>query len=319
MKTIISIDWGGTSIRAVAICDSRVLYLPTIAAANIRTISDEALKTVCNKLREIVPGPLQDVVWLAGAAGAADEQAVRRVTDALQNISPQRSVCHIFPDYVCNHASALGGESGILSINGTGSLVYTDLGPSPRRLGGWGYLLDESPSGAFFGRMTLKAVLEYLDGDETKTAIAKAFGAKHYQPETDKILQDLYRADNQQHHLGHFADILTACYEQNDKTATEIISTSINVLIKQFKQIVNLINRPEPAKIAGCGGLWENWPEFTTWLAGAIKASDLALTIEPPVYRPVFGALIHQARFDSNLQKTFQAIPEKEKLYDRKN
>lgn len=319
MRTLVCIDWGGTSIRAVRITQGRVYSPPSFAAANIRSISAENLRDISNRLSTSLNVASEATDWLVGAAGAADLDAAERVTKVILSISGPKSTCRIFPDFLCNHAAALGGKTGILSVNGTGSLLYAESDEEERRLGGWGYLLDESPSGAFFGKLTLQSVLSFMEGDEAARGIAEEYGVQYGKPDRQKILNDLYRSDNQQHYLGNFSKILTKAFDGGDKRAIELVEKSIFALINQLKYLLTHNKATFPIVVSGIGGLWENWPTFSKLIGQALSEARLPVVLKRPVYRPVFGPLLLQGkkqREETGFSKILQTISDKEMRYE---
>lgn len=315
MSKIACLDWGGTKISAICIVEGKLVAEKEIPAANIRTVSDIALERICNELKQLTGESCAHLTWVIGAAGAGDCRAAARIEKKLQEISGSGSKYLIFPDYICNHAAAFAAGPGILSINGTGSLIFAEKNEKSVMVGGWGYLLDEAPSGAFFGRQTLKSVLEFLEGNHDCEGIADEFSRQHFPPERSRILDQLYRADNLQHQLGRFARVLTSCYDNHDPQAMAIVSASVAILIRQLKQAASLGHEAPDLAISGWGGLWQNWSAFHNIVEIAIKKADLQQKFQQPIYKPVFGPLLYQAKFDSMLKEALVSIPEEEKRY----
>lgn len=320
MRTLVCIDWGGTSIRAVRIAQGRIYSPSSFAAANIRTISAENLHDIANRLSTTLNVTSETTDWLIGAAGAADRVAAEKITKMMLSISGSDSTCKIFPDFLCNHAAAFGGKNGILSVNGTGSLLYAKNDDEERQLGGWGYLLDESPSGAFFGKLTLQSVLSFLEGDEEAQKIAEEYSVQYGKPDRHRILNDLYRSDNQQHYLGNFSKILTKAFDSGDKRARELIEKSIFVLINQLKYLISHSKENFPLVLSGIGGLWENWAIFSKLIRQALNKAKLPVVLKRPLYHPVFGPLLLQSKKqqqETSFAKILQTISEEEMRYER--
>lgn len=317
MTTIVSIDWGGTSCRAMRLSSDGTTFFCSLPAANLRTISNEALAFLSAELRRALCCPADiPVIWLAGAAGASDGLAVERAKKALLTGCAPGSTCEIYPDYLCNHAAFFAGGDGILSVNGTGSLLYCRCGDEEKRFGGWGYLLDETPSGARFGLLVLRAVLANLEGEKKFETITRIFTEKHFLPQTAKILAELYQSVNQQNYLGRFSNVLTAAYDTNDAAAKKLVSGSIELLIKQLKQMLASGNRKN-LKLAGCGGLWENWPGFNGIVSAAINAAGLRLEKTTRSCSLVTGAFQHHVRLHPDFRQYLYLLKQGEKVNER--
>jgi len=314
VKSLISVDWGGTGFRAVQVDERGELKNFRTAAVNIRTISEAGLDKICSQIRENFPDvENSQLIWLIGAAGGSDEKASTRVKNRFSAFGMPGSECHLIPDYVANHAAVLGGQEGFLSINGTGSLLYLELNGLSERRGGWGYLLDEMPSGAFWGRQVLKSVLEHLEGESHRQAIAEEFCRQHYPPDLLKILAELYQAPNQQNKLGQFAGVLTSCYEESDDFAMNLIDTSIKFLIRQLKLWIEKLRPVETIPLSGCGGLWESWPLFRKLVSDQINREGLPIILKKPIFKPVWGPMVYFAKENEEIKKIFNSIANKEK------
>ncbi|GAB4276207.1 MAG: hypothetical protein Kow0029_18010 [Candidatus Rifleibacteriota bacterium] len=314
MTCLVSIDWGGTSLRAAFIGRNGLIGTSTMPAANIRTLSDERLNEIKENLaRQTENIEFQELKWLVGAAGAADTKAAERVKSCLLSISPKGSSCDVYPDYICNHASALGGNDGIISVNGTGSLLFAEFGHEHMRLGGWGYLLDEIPSGAYFGKLVLTCVLDFLEGNSSCKTIYDVYEMNMHPPDRSYILDRLYQAGNIQNHLGSFSKILTTSYDLGDATAQALVNASVERLIDMISRVIESFPATEQANLSFCGGLWENWPTFYNIVNSAITDRNLKITMHEPEYKNLFGPLIQKGKTDKLAASLFKKIPDKEK------
>ena len=231
----------------------------------------------------------------------------------IYNQLPSLKVCEIYPDYKCNHAAALGGESGILSINGTGSLLYYNNYNCDKRLGGWGYLFDNAPSGASFGRMVLKSALEYTEGDSSKKNIFNKLNHEYALKDATTILDEIYQSANQQNYLGQFANILTSCFDENVLEAKKLVKNSIGQMKKRLSCMLESISDTRPV-LSGIGGLWENWPEFAKIMDNMMKEDFPKISLKKPIYKNIFGPLIYQSKSCDECRHIFSLIPEKDKL-----
>jgi N-acetylglucosamine kinase-like BadF-type ATPase len=315
-----SVDWGGSKFRALLLCDSNAIHKIELPAANLRTITDSQYLTIRQHLNSCQA--LQNakkVIWLVGAAGANDEKAVNKAKENLLAISPPGSRVKIYPDYLCNHAAGFSGKEGIISVNGTGSFIYAQHNKQKFQAGGWGFVLDESPSGAYFGRLALQAVLAFLEGNHKMAGIAGHFTNLHYKPERKKILNQLYRAGNMQNFLGSFAIVLTKAADEQDKQAESLIDNSFAMLGKQLVWLTALMGSDKILSICGCGGLWQNWPTFEARFSKMLKKYKLPLQLKPPKLKAVVGPLIYYARNNEQAKERLALLPKKEIIYEQQN
>ncbi|MGM0598364.1 MAG: BadF/BadG/BcrA/BcrD ATPase family protein [Candidatus Rifleibacteriota bacterium] len=313
MTTVVSIDWGGTNLKAVCLRPEKKTLFYQAPASNIRLVRQADLRGIIHNLvTELQLASYSPDYLLIGAAGAGDKTAGQNLKAEINKQIPSLKVCKIYPDYKCNHAAALGGKSGILSINGTGSLLYYSNYSSEKRLGGWGYLFDSAPSGACFGRMVLRSALEYCEGTAAKKNIFNKLKQNYAFQDSATILSDIYQADNQQKHLGNFADVLTSCFDEEDSEAKKLINTSIEQLKARVSFMLESIPESFPT-MSGTGGLWDNWPEFAHLINEMVKNNFPRIKLRKPRYKYVYGPLIYQSKACKECNRIFSLIAEKDK------
>lgn len=317
MTLHVSADWGGTSFRAACISSDGSRSYCNFSAANIRSISAAKLSDLTQGLCQIIGAETDKIRWLIGAAGGSDINAAKKIETAFLAISPPGSSCEIFPDFVCNHASSLGGKDGIILVNGTGSLIYADINDQQQRKGGWGFLLDETPSGAYFGKLVLKSVLEYLEGDQSRHGIHQMFSQNFPATSRAMILDHLYGSANMQNHLGSFSKVLTSCYDSGEELSRDLINRSFEKLGDDCERLMTDFSCQENVYISGCGGLWDKWASFYHLVDKLLHIRNLKVTLIKPEYRSTFGPLLHVGKSDKSVEKIFLSIPDKEKKYER--
>jgi N-acetylglucosamine kinase-like BadF-type ATPase len=316
MTTVVSIDWGGTSLKAVCLKSDQKPAFYTAPASNLRLIKPQQLQQIVKDLQtELQIGSSSLDYLLIGAAGAGDQIAIENLKKEIYRQIPSLKVCKIYPDYKCNHAAALGGQKGLLSINGTGSLLYYSDYSYEKRFGGWGYIFDNAPSGACFGRMALQSALESYEGNTATKLITQKLEQNHDFSDSAAILNDIYRADNQQKHLGDFAYILTSCFDKKDQQATKLINNSLEHLKKRIAFMLEAISE-NSLPMSGIGGLWESWPEFFKLISNMVKNNFPQIALKKPVYKNIFGPLIYQSKNCKECSHIFSLIPEKDKIYE---
>lgn len=284
---MVSIDWGGSKARVALVNETGIVKRFTTKSANIRFLSSEQFKDLAQEILA-TSRITQPAVWLIGAAGAGHKTAVELLKSALLDVLPKGTEVHIYPDYLCNHAAAFGGGDGILCVNGTGSVIYARHNEHMVKSGGFGYLLDIAPSGAYFGRKALQLMLD-------TTAAARAEFCKFCQhlgladsPET--LLSELYSTDEPQRLLGRYAPILTMAYDSHNQMAQAIISSSIDHILEQL-----LICMPQGCNLPIClyGGLWDSWPTMIKIFKQKVETGNLALKTVEAQFSSDLGPLLY--------------------------
>ncbi len=265
-QTYVSIDWGGTHLSGVILTPDKSTKEFELPSCNLKLLTDENLSQICkNIIKEINPKDNSNITLLIGAAGVSNDKTADRVINSFRNLTKSIGNIEIYPDFLCNHAAFLKGEDGILSINGTGSILFGVKGKKQIRLGGWGYLFDETPSGGFFGKKYLESVLMGMEGSKNQLFYAQDFRQKYGLIEREELLNQIYSAPSIQNHLGKYSKDLISAYESGEPYASEIINKSITKLSSSIKEIISYLELKD-SKFCGSGGLWDNWKNFKNLL-----------------------------------------------------
>ncbi len=304
----ICIDWGGSELKGTCLsaagCDKEFSF----SAGNLRLLNEERLREICERLCAEISGlPCTSVIWLIGAAGADDRAAADRLAKMLEERCAITAAVHIYSDYACNHAACLAGGDGILSINGTGSVLYAVHADRKIRAGGWGFLLDETPSGAYFGRCALQGVLRQIEGESGYQDYYQAFCSRFGEPSRQRIIDELYRSSSLQRQLGSYAAILTTAFAKNNTMARQAVNNSIQLLVDSCVRLAATVGAGK-LQFCGSGGLWANWPEFFTLTGEEMQRQKASFTMTRPALSLHFGPLINFARTDADAKKLVEML-----------
>ncbi|MBI3039080.1 hypothetical protein HYY75_08545 [bacterium] len=260
---IVSLDIGGTKTRGIAVDVEAGIYLGFKAeSSNLRSIAAKNLKNLFHALSEILEKNFcgRASVWCIGGAGIRKERDRRRSYSILKLSRSNASKVHVFPDFEGNWGSAFGGNDGIVSINGTGSVIFGRAKNNETRAGGWGFLLDEFPSGALLGQWALQGTLAFLDGEKNHIQFHELFMKKHpeIKPSREGILEKIYASKETQKTLGSFAPIFIEAFEVRNKWANGKVENSLKLWGGQMNNIADSLNFHPPVPWCGIGGLWES-------------------------------------------------------------
>lgn len=294
MTSYISVDWGGTNLKGIVCSNGEVSEIFELPSGNIRTIHNQQLMKICKDLyqivRELCDPPYK---WLIGAAGAGNQSVINLLKVAITMAAGSTQDIEIYPDYLCNHAASLCGSDGILSVNGTGSILFGVNGDKNIRLGGWGFLFDETPSGCYFGKKYIESVLMgFEDHKDFKYYSDTYIGPNGEKANRHEILGQIYSSDSPQNYLGKFSRFLTDAYDTNEPNAKEIIDTSVKKLSEAIAYLALELELSKP-RITGSGGLWDNWAPFRGLVETACKARGLNLEWQERSMPLVYGPLYH--------------------------
>lgn len=298
-RNYICIDWGGSELKGVCLTDQGFSRDFKYQSVNLRVADEQTLLEIALKLKNLADSlPGGTTLWLIGAAGADDAAASQRLKQLLASLDQQAEAIEIYSDYACNHAACLAGRDGILSINGTGSVLYGTADQEKLRTGGWGYLLDETPSGAYFGRRAIEGILRHLDGESGYENFYQACRNRFGEADRRRIIDELYRSSGIQARLGSYAPVLTASYDSGNPHAVKMIDDSVARLAAAIANQFRLL-KITTAQACGSGGLWANWPTFSGLVSRACAARHLDICWHRREFELFYGPLILFARTDA--------------------
>jgi len=288
-KPYVSVDWGGSELKGIFTGNNCEFKL---SAGNIRLLSEQQLLQICQKIVEIANIAGKTATWLIGAAGADDRAAADRLELAVKAAHSASKNVVIKSDYECNHAACLDGKDGILSINGTGSVIFARFGTNSIKLGGWGYILDELPSGAWFGRKALEGVLRCLEGSADYRAYLAVFEQHFGKAEKRAIIDELYQAPSMQKKLGEYAPVLTEALANGCQAAQQTIENSIVQLVNTCRQAAEKTGMTDTITLCGSGGLWEKWQNLSDYVEKEALQRGLKLQLIKPAQPLHLGPLM---------------------------
>lgn len=290
----IGVDGGGTKTETV-LCDitGNVLFhhlLPTPTNPNDVGISHAVARLAWEiQLAKESVGREESAVFsvFCGISGALNHR------DALL-----QGLCQNFPqDRITvdsDAANLLLSEvpvgDGCCLICGTGSVCFLKKRGEYFRIGGWGYLLDDSGSGYAMGREALEAVLRSYDGrgDATllRTAVLKKMGKNPWEN-----LSEIYEKGKA--YIASFAPLVFDCEAAGDRISFEIISRQARYLAELLQAAFDRMEDSETGLTAVLGGslfqktdvLFEQMKREITSIPILLKRAEM-----PPVFGALCGA-----------------------------
>jgi glucosamine kinase len=183
------------------------------------------------------------------------------------------------------HAGALGGEPGVVTIAGTGSVAYAVAADGRTQTrGGFGYLFGDEGS-AFW---IVRTLVSHAAKDES-CACADALNAYFGVPNLRALVRAFYAGDISRDRLASFAAFAIRSAAQGDGcgVASEIVENAANEIALLARSAI----LEEPCKLAFTGGLVRD-----SWFEARVHAATRALVprdaLVTPVTGPAEGALI---------------------------
>ena len=169
-KRTLGIEGGGTKTEWVLLAgesdEAKVLRRGVLPAANMRLITDEALRHIFS----VLPQDATHVgVYLAGCAMAEDRV---RLGALATSIWPEAQLA-VGSDRDSGLATAFCAEDGIAVIAGTGAAIHGRRGAQVEKAGGWGQLLGDRGGGYDLAMQGLRLVLTHFDLSQRITPLAE--------------------------------------------------------------------------------------------------------------------------------------------------
>ncbi len=265
-QVFVTLDSGGTAARGFAVRWPDGPVVPLAAPSrNLRIIVDLELGQLLLAMREqMAAGGLggETPLWLIGAAGGRPDHDGPRLTTLLDDLGVAQAGVRVWRDFEANHAAAFAGGDGVLSVNGTGSVVYGRWRGREGRRGGWGYLLEEVPSAGVCGRWAVQAILHALTGTPVSEVWAPLLAAR-LPVELDTmpaLLDHLYATPSPQKVLGRFAPFLTQAADLGCPWSRTHLREGFTAWAHDLLRLAAELALPVPAPVAVLGGLWQHWP-----------------------------------------------------------
>lgn len=232
---LIGIDGGGTSCRArITDRHGTILGEAQAGSANIFQDVDLAWRSVHQAVTEAFANAslpatcAQSSVLVAGLAGA---EAPAAVADFLHRARDSFADISLLSDAQIACLGAHAGEDGAIFIVGTGAIGVAQDQGQWRRVGGWGFPLNDLGSGAWLGQQAVRAALDQRDGIITRSALTDSIW-KIFPAGTDELISWSQMANSGDY--GSFAPLVFKAVAAHDPVAEALIAEQIQLLSRQM-------------------------------------------------------------------------------------
>lgn len=294
VSVFVGIDAGGTSIRVLA---ARGTAEPTheasLPGANPQreglARTAELLATAVQGAIDAFPSSPSGAVFVcAGIAGAGrPEEAKELATECRSRLDQVADVrVDVVHDGIVALEGAFSGESGVIIIAGTGSIVLARTHDGEYlRGGGWGYLIGDEGSGYALGAAGVRAVAREMDGGPS-TRMTAMLAESDAVDSKESLARLIYRAKTP---LQTFAPMVLTAAAEGDAVANEILVNQVTALATQLRELVS--NQTQIShQVTLVGGLSQN-ELFRSQLSATIARTLPGWSVVAPLETPVQGAL----------------------------
>lgn len=223
------------------------------------------------------------------SGGAEDKRAL--VTEIVKT---RKVILEI--DAVVALAGATGGEPGIITIAGTGSIAFgRNAAGKTARAGGWGYVFGDEGGGFDLARQGLRAALRYAEGWGPKTRLHAMFLEAADAKSANEVLHKFYSAEFPRPRIASFGRLVERAALEADAVANGILLKAAAQLAALASAVRRQLFEPGAAvRVAHMGGAFQSalLREQFRLLAEQEKGNACG----PPLYAPAAGALLEAYR-----------------------
>jgi len=288
----VGIDSGGTKCELL------------INDGNNRTIQKKTYKSIHYSLhgKDKLAGHLKEIIKKSlkeknlklnyckgiciGLAGAREKKDKINLEKQLKKSIGFNNII-IESDTVLALQGAFNGNSGLILICGTGSILYGNVNGKFLRIGGWGRRISDYGSGYEIGRNAIKHLVTEYD----KSKISKFSKAieKEFSFNKTNILENIYHKNFDFQHLVPF--VLKQA-EQNNKDALKIINKAVEDLSHHFELFFAVSGLRKKINLAFSGSIIENENVLSAKLKTKLKRNFKYINIINKLHSPSEGAIL---------------------------
>ncbi len=271
MKYILCIDGGGSK-TTLHIIDSQgivqeltsqgqVVEMTKGGCGNINFVGKEGMKITFHQLfddLEIHGVPISELstqcAIVTGMGGLGAVQNQEAVCELLEDFGFLKE--HIVPLSDAALSLEVVGEKGIILISGTGCIAFGRDGGETKRVGGFGKLIDDSPSGYGIGQFAIKSTLEEEQGYGTPTLLTKMI-KEHFK--VDRIYDIVVPIHSNEIGQDQIASLSKGVFEaarQGDIVANKIIAKTAKKLGLVLRNLLMLLQKEIDYNVYLIGGLF---------------------------------------------------------------
>ncbi|MCF4097441.1 BadF/BadG/BcrA/BcrD ATPase family protein [Maritalea mediterranea] len=250
----LGIDGGGTNCRA-RLADENLNILAQVRGGPANTtIGDgsqayNSIIDVSHKVFEeagLGQADMARTIACLGLAGAHLESSRRDF--AARDYPFAKTLVH--NDVETAREGAHLGEDGAVLIVGTGSAGLAKVKGEYFPVGGWGFHISDTASGAILGRALARRSIEVLDGLSEGSPLTQV-AIDHLGGDQNSLMAWSFKAWPKD--FASLAPFVVEYYEKNDPIAEELMQFEFD----QIKQFINWFKARGAQKLAIVGGLGE--------------------------------------------------------------
>ena len=295
VRVMIGIDGGGTKTEFCLFTEhGEILAREKLGGTNPNVYGLEAAQATLKQGIDAMLCVESEVCAIfAGIAGCGVESNRRAVLSFLKKNYPQLKI-EVRNDAYNVIYSTPYYQKCMMTIMGTGSVVFVKTEKDFLRLGGWGYLFDNGFSGYAIGRDAVMAALAAEDGVGEPTVLFDML-KKELKGGIFESIPVLYKKPKEE--IASYAKYVFRAYEQGDAVAGEILRERAAMLRHQIDRAAARYGLDSPIILAG--GLTRD----RDIVLGLLDNEHYSYVI--PELPPIYGACHYCARMVGEVPEDF--------------
>lgn len=283
--TLLGLDIGGSTTRAVATRDGDVLHDVSVGAANLASVGVAGVRRTLDEVVSRLGATKVDAVC-AGAAGADSHESLVALRDLIGERFPGAVVQVVHDTRII--LAAAERDTGIVLVSGTGSACW-GLSPAgaQARAGGWGYLLGDEGSGYAVARDGVRQALTEVDAGCPPSALSEQLTLACGLDQPWQLLQAFYATPERAHWARHSALVFDLA-NRGDPDCQKIVARAADALVQLVLAVSASLRVRGPVVLAG--GLAVHQPLLVQGVRDGLSGRSIVDTLVL-AERPVVGAL----------------------------
>jgi N-acetylglucosamine kinase-like BadF-type ATPase len=295
---VLGIDGGGTKTIGVISDSSGHIYAKEqVGATNQNGVDIKAVEQELSALiqslknQNLLAFNQLDTVF-AGMAGVDRPEARLVMKNILTKLLPEQTDIVIDNDGVNALYSGTLGAPGIVQISGTGSITFgiNECGER-KRVGGWGYLIDDEGSGYAMGRDALTAVFKAFDGRAPKTILSDLILAQFQVQKEPDLIKHIYEAGKTRAVIAPISKIVFHAYDLGDEPAKQIIQQASERIAESISSLKKQLFDEKPIPVILAGGVFNRTDVMAPDLDRELQKVNCRVNLMKPQMDPVGGAV----------------------------
>lgn len=295
-KTVVGVDGGGTSTRAVLLDGAdRILGEGAAGPSNPLRVGVASAAAAIREAIERACAAAQirksDIVAAAiGLAGVRRLELRARMEDALANLDIGE--IEVVSDADIALFGATDGEPGIVVIAGTGS-ICCGINARGKRMcaGGWGPMAGDEGGGAWIARRALQAIAHAADGRGPQTALTELAVSYFHVSTADDLSTAIYAPTITNERIAGFGKHVIEAAKARDQVACAIMAEAGKELGFAAAAVIrNLKLEREGFQVAYVGGVFAAGELVLDPLRNEVQRVAPRAYLAPPRFSPAIAA-----------------------------